>query len=82
MTYELLISQKKNLTAKSAGCLKDFHFTHFTDHRRQLDELGVNRDLFRQTRIQQRRRMPKRIRLLSVVKIIEKKCQNYQVYME
>ncbi|CAF4197884.1 unnamed protein product, partial [Adineta steineri] len=43
---------KAKATSKCAGCLKDFCFTHLTDHRQelanQLDDIEVHRDLFRQ----------------------------------
>lgn len=38
---------------KCGGCLKDFCFNHMTNHRqelsKQLDEIQITRDLFRQT---------------------------------
>jgi len=44
---------KERATFKCAGCLKDFCFNHLTDHRQelnvQLDEIEINRDVFRQT---------------------------------
>ncbi|CAF0846457.1 unnamed protein product [Adineta steineri] len=43
---------KAKATSKCAGCLKDFCFTHLSDHRQelanQLDDIEVHRDLFRQ----------------------------------
>jgi tRNA uridine 5-carbamoylmethylation protein Kti12 len=48
---------KEKATLKCAGCSQDFCFDHVTDHRqelsKQLDEVEVNRDLFRQTLTEQ-----------------------------
>jgi hypothetical protein len=48
---------KEKATSKCEGCLQDFCFNHLTEHRqqlsKQLDEIEVNRDQFRQTLIQQ-----------------------------
>jgi hypothetical protein len=44
---------KQRSTSKCAGCSQDFCYNHLTDHRQelseQLDEIEMNRDLFRQT---------------------------------
>ena len=44
---------KDKATLRCGGCLQEFCFKHITDHRqelsRQLEEVEVNRDLFRQT---------------------------------
>ena len=44
---------KGNAILKCGGCSKDFCYNHFGDHRQQLntqlEEVEVNRDLFRQT---------------------------------
>ncbi|CAF1339206.1 unnamed protein product [Adineta ricciae] len=48
---------KEKATSKCAGCLKDFCYNHLGDHRQQLaihlDEIEVQRDLFRQTLTEQ-----------------------------
>ena len=45
--------RKERATLKCAGCSQDFCFDHLTDHRQdlgsQLDDIEMNRDLFRQT---------------------------------
>lgn len=44
---------KQRSTFRCSGCSQDFCFNHLTDHKRhlnkQLDEVELNRDLFRQT---------------------------------
>jgi hypothetical protein len=44
---------KEKATLKCSGCSQDFCYAHLTDHRQelsqQLDDIEVNRDLFRQT---------------------------------
>jgi DNA repair ATPase RecN len=44
---------KERSTLKCAGCLQDFCCNHFKDHREELseelDQIEMNRDLFRQT---------------------------------
>jgi predicted nuclease with TOPRIM domain len=44
---------KERATSKCAGCSQDFCYNHLTDHRQelsqQLDDIEVNRDLFRET---------------------------------
>jgi hypothetical protein len=48
---------KERATSKCAGCLQDFCFNHLGEHRqqlnKQLDEIEVHRDLFRQTLTEQ-----------------------------
>jgi hypothetical protein len=48
---------KEKAVMKCGGCLQDFCFNHMTDHRqelgKQLDEIEVTRDLFRQTLTEQ-----------------------------
>jgi DUF438 domain-containing protein len=48
---------KDKATLRCGGCLQEFCFNHSADHRqelsRQLDELEVSRDLFRQTLTEQ-----------------------------
>ena len=48
---------KEKATTKCGGCLKDFCFNHWEPHRQeltqQLDEIDVNRDVFRQSLTQQ-----------------------------
>jgi hypothetical protein len=48
---------KERATSKCAGCLQDFCFNHLVEHRqllaKQLDEIEVNRDVFRQTLTEQ-----------------------------
>jgi uncharacterized damage-inducible protein DinB len=48
---------KERATSKCGGCSQDFCYKHLTDHRQelseQLDEIEVNRDVFRQTLTQQ-----------------------------
>jgi len=43
---------KEKATSKCTGCLQDFCYNHFKDHHRelnkQLDEIEINRDVFRQ----------------------------------
>jgi DNA-binding PucR family transcriptional regulator len=52
-----VICSKKRATLRCAGCLQEFCFNHLADHRqelnKQLDEIEVNRDLFRQSLTQQ-----------------------------
>ena len=47
-----VICGKEKATLKCRGCLQDFCYNHVADHRqelnRQLDEIEVNRDVFRQ----------------------------------
>jgi len=47
------ICNKEKATLRCGGCSKDFCFSHVADHRqelcKQLDEVEVTRDLFRQT---------------------------------
>jgi len=48
---------KEKATLRCGGCLQEFCFNHSIDHRqelsKQLDEVEVNRDLFRQTLTEQ-----------------------------
>ena len=48
---------KDKATLRCGGCLQEFCFNHSTDHRqelsKQLDEIEVSRDLFRQTLTEQ-----------------------------
>jgi hypothetical protein len=48
---------KEKATLRCGGCSKDFCFTHVADHRQELskemDEIEVTRDLFRQTLTEQ-----------------------------
>jgi len=48
---------KEKATLKCGGCSQDFCFDHVADHRqelrKQLDDVEVSRDLFRQTLIEQ-----------------------------
>ena len=48
---------KEKALMKCGGCSQDFCFNHMTDHRQELnerlDEVEVNRDLFRQTLTEQ-----------------------------
>lgn len=48
---------KEKATLRCGGCLQEFCFNHSTDHRqelsKQLDDIEVSRDLFRQTLIDQ-----------------------------
>jgi len=50
--------EKEKATLKCSGCSEDFCYSHITDHRQelnqQLDEIEVNRDLFRQTFTEQK----------------------------
>jgi hypothetical protein len=47
------ICSKEKAILKCGGCIQDFCYNHFGDHRQQLnqqlEEVEVNRDLFRQT---------------------------------
>ena len=51
------ICNKEKATLRCGGCSKDFCFSHVADHRqelsKQLDEVEVTRDLFRQTLTEQ-----------------------------
>jgi hypothetical protein len=51
------ICNKEKATLRCGGCSKDFCFTHVADHRqelsKQLDEVEVTRDLFRQALTEQ-----------------------------
>jgi ABC-type transporter Mla subunit MlaD len=48
---------KDKATLRCGGCLQEFCYKHIADHRqelnKQLDEVEVNRDLFRQTLTEQ-----------------------------
>ncbi|CAF1512149.1 unnamed protein product, partial [Rotaria sp. Silwood1] len=61
---------KEKAIMKCGGCSQDFCFNHITDHRQELskalDEIEVNRDLFRQTLTQQTRD-PKKHALIQQV---------------
>ncbi len=52
------VCNKGKATLRCGGCLRDFCFNHVTDHRqelcKQLDEVEVTRDLFRQTLTEQK----------------------------
>ncbi len=52
-----VICDKKKATFKCGGCLQEFCFKHVKGHRQelnnQLDEIEVNRDIFRQSLTQQ-----------------------------
>jgi chromosome condensin MukBEF ATPase and DNA-binding subunit MukB len=52
-----VVCSKERATLRCAGCLQEFCFTHLADHRqelnKQLEEIEVNRDLFRQSLTQQ-----------------------------
>jgi hypothetical protein len=52
-----VICDKKKATFKCGGCLQEFCFQHVKGHRQelnnQLDEIEVNRDIFRQSLTQQ-----------------------------
>jgi chromosome segregation ATPase len=51
------ICNKEKATLRCGGCSKDFCFSHVADHRqelsKQLDEVEVTRDIFRQTLTEQ-----------------------------
>ena len=48
-----IICEKERATSRCGGCLKDFCFNHFLEHRQelsqQLDDLENRRNVFRQT---------------------------------
>jgi hypothetical protein len=52
-----VICSKEKATLKCGGCLQDFCYNHWDLHRQQLntqlDEIEINRDLFRQSLTQQ-----------------------------
>jgi hypothetical protein len=52
-----ILCDKDRATLRCGGCLQEFCYKHSGDHRqeltKQLDEIEVNRDLFRQSLIQQ-----------------------------
>ncbi|CAF2930816.1 unnamed protein product [Rotaria sp. Silwood2] len=49
--------RKQRATSKCAGCLQDLCYNHLTDHceqlSKELDEIEINRNLFRQTLTEQ-----------------------------
>jgi hypothetical protein len=48
-----VICSKEKATMRCGGCFQEYCFNHMTDHRQQLntqlDEIEINRDLFRQS---------------------------------
>jgi chromosome condensin MukBEF ATPase and DNA-binding subunit MukB len=52
-----VICTKEKATMRCGGCFEEYCFNHMTDHRQQLniqlDEIEINRDLFRQSLTQQ-----------------------------
>jgi hypothetical protein len=52
-----IICDKEKATFKCGGCLKEFCFNHLVEHKQELsiklDEIEVNRDLFRQSLTEQ-----------------------------
>jgi hypothetical protein len=52
-----VICSKEKATIRCGGCFEEYCFNHMTDHRQQLntqlDEVEINRDLFRQSLTQQ-----------------------------
>jgi hypothetical protein len=52
-----VICSKEKATMRCGGCFEEYCFNHMTDHRQklntQLDQIEINRDLFRQSLTQQ-----------------------------
>jgi hypothetical protein len=65
-----VICKKERSAVRCEGCLQIFCFNHLNDHRqdfnRELDEIEMNRDLFRQTLNEQINHPPKHILIKQI----------------
>jgi GTPase Era involved in 16S rRNA processing len=72
-----IICSKEKATIKCGGCQKDFCYKHWEPHRqelnKQLDEIEVNRDLFRQSLTQQTKQPDNHIILIQQIDQWEQK---------